>query len=104
MLSGALLTQFDWESVFIVTLPLALVALLMAVRFVPAHVNETTDPVDNLGGILSVLLVVALVLAINFAAVPNETALTLGLAAIAVAAGRRLRHPAASRDNHRSTT
>ena len=29
----------------------------------PAHVNETTDPVDNLGGILSVVMVGALVLA-----------------------------------------
>ena len=44
----------------------------MAVAFVPSHVNETTEPVDNLGGILSVVLVAALVLAINFAAVPNE--------------------------------
>ena len=59
----------------------------MALRFVPAHVNETTDPVDNLGGMLSVLLVAAIVLAINFAPVPGEGALALGLAAIAVAAG-----------------
>jgi DHA2 family multidrug resistance protein-like MFS transporter len=87
LLAGALLTQFDWESVFVVTLPLALVALLMALRFVPAHVNETTDPVDNLGGILSVLLVAALVLAINFAPVSGEGALALGLAGIALAAG-----------------
>jgi hypothetical protein len=72
--------------VFVITLPLAVVALYLAVRFVPAHVNEATDPVDNLGGILSVLLVAALVLAINFAPVPNEGALTLGLAAIALAA------------------
>ena len=28
--------------------------------FVPSHVNETTDPVDNLGGMLSVVLVGAL--------------------------------------------
>ncbi len=54
VISGALLTQFDWESVFVVTLPLAAIALLMALRFVPAHVNETSDPVDNLGGILSI--------------------------------------------------
>jgi EmrB/QacA subfamily drug resistance transporter len=87
LLSGALLEQFDWGSVFFITLPLALVALLMAVRYVPAHVNETTDPVDNLGGILSVLLVASLVLAINFAPVPNRGALALGLAAIALAAG-----------------
>ena len=34
----------------------------LASRLVPAHVNETTDPVDNLGGILSILMVAALVL------------------------------------------
>ena len=86
LVSGALLEEFDWGSVFIVTIPLAVVALVMAVLFVPSHVNETTDPVDNLGGILSVVLVGALILSINFAPVPNETTLVLGLAAIAAAA------------------
>jgi DHA2 family multidrug resistance protein-like MFS transporter len=86
VVSGALLEQFDWGSVFIVTLPLVLVALPMAARYVPAHVNESTDPVDNLGGALSIALVAALILAINFAAVPDEAALTLGLAAIGLAA------------------
>jgi MFS transporter, DHA2 family, multidrug resistance protein len=85
--SGALLEHFAWGSVFFLTLPLAIVALLLALRFVPAHVNETSDPVDNLGGILSVLLVAALVLSINFAPVPNRGALALGLGAIALAAG-----------------
>src|SRR5437016_13339466 len=47
LLSGALLTEFDWSSVFVITLPLAVIALYMAWRFVPAHVNETTGPVDN---------------------------------------------------------
>ncbi len=87
LLAGALLTQFDWGSVFFITLPLAFVALFMAWRFVPAHVNETSDPVDNLGGILSVVLVAALVLSINFAPVPNKGTLVLGLVAIALAAG-----------------
>jgi MFS transporter, DHA2 family, multidrug resistance protein len=85
LLSGALLEHFWWGSVFLITLPLAAVALVMAVAFVPSHVNETMEPVDNLGGILSVVLVAALVLAINFAAVPNATTLTLGLAVVAVA-------------------
>jgi hypothetical protein len=49
-------------------------------------VNEASDPVDNLGGILSVVLVAALVLSINFAPLPDKGALTLGLAAIALAA------------------
>ena len=42
---------------FLVTLPLAVVALYMAIRYVPAHVNETTETVDNLGGILSAVLI-----------------------------------------------
>ncbi|HEX5588320.1 MAG TPA: MFS transporter [Acidimicrobiia bacterium] len=87
LVAGALLQHYWWGSVFLVTLPLAVVALVLALRFVPAHVNETSDPVDNLGGILSVLLVAGLILAINFAAVPDETTLVLGLAAIALAAG-----------------
>ena len=72
---------------FLVTLPLAAVALVMALVFVPAHVNEETDKVDNLGGILSVVLVGALILAINFAPVPDKGTLVLGLAAIALVAG-----------------
>jgi MFS transporter, DHA2 family, multidrug resistance protein len=84
--AGWLLGHFWWGSVFLVTLPLAAVALVMAIRFVPAHVNEATDPVDNLGGILSVVMVAGLVLAINFAPVPNEATVALGLGAIAVAA------------------
>src|SRR5277367_1653680 len=87
LISGWLLQRFWWGSVFLITLPLAAVALAMALAFVPSHVNETTDPVDNLGGVLSVLLVAALVLAINLAPVPNAADLALGLAAIAVAAG-----------------
>ena len=67
-------------------LPLAVVALVLAIKLVPAHVNETVDPVDNLGGILSVVLVAGLVLSINFAPVPGKGALALGLAAIALAA------------------
>jgi len=87
LVSGFLLERFVWGSVFLVTLPLAFVALVMASRFVPAHVNETSEPVDNLGGILSALLVGALILGINFAPVPNMGALVVGLLAIAVAAG-----------------
>ncbi len=86
LISGALLEQFDWGSVFVITLPLAVVALFMAIRLVPSHVNETTDPVDNLGGMLSVVLVATLVLSINFAPVPNEETLVLGMAVIALAA------------------
>ena len=52
----------------------------------PSHVHETSDPVDNLGGILSVVMIAALVLAINFAPVPNKGTLAVGLAVVAAAA------------------
>ena len=87
LVAGALLERFYWGSVFLVTLPVALVALVMAVVFVPSHANESTDPVDNLGGILSVVMVAGLVVAINFAPVPNRGALAIGLLLIAAAAG-----------------
>ena len=86
LVSGILLQYFWWGSVFLFTLPFAAIALVMVVLYVPAHVNESTAPVDNLGGILSVVLVTALILAINLAPVPNKGALTAGLAALAVAA------------------
>ncbi len=86
LVAGAMLEEFEWGSVFLITLPLAVVALAMAFLFVPSHVNETSEPVDNLGGILSVVLVGSLILAINFAPVPNEEALVFSLAAIAAAA------------------
>ena len=100
LLSGALLEHFDWGSVFFITLPLAALALFMAWRFVPAHVNETTEPVDNPGGILSILLIAALVLAINIAPVPGKGTLAIGLGVVALAAAgafvirqRRARSP-----------
>jgi MFS transporter, DHA2 family, multidrug resistance protein len=84
--AGILLEHYWWGSVFLLTLPLALIALAMAVKLVPAHVNESTEPVDHLGGVLSIFLVGALILGINFAAVPNETTLILSLFIVAAAA------------------
>jgi EmrB/QacA subfamily drug resistance transporter len=84
--SGAMLEHFWWGSVFLLTLPLAVVALVMAVVLVPSHVNESTEPVDHPGGVLSVILVGSLILAINFAAVPNAGTLALGLGIVALAA------------------
>jgi DHA2 family multidrug resistance protein-like MFS transporter len=80
--SGLLLDHYWWGSVFLVTLPLIALGFPLAMRLLPSHVNETTDPVDNLGGGLSVLLVGTIILAINFAAVPDRGTLAIGLAVI----------------------
>ena len=87
LISGWLLEHFSWGSVFLVTLPLVAVALPMAIFFVPSHVNEGTEPVDNLGGMLSAVLVGALIVSINFLPVPNEKTVALVLLAVAVVAG-----------------
>ena len=98
--SGWLLESFWWGSVFLMTLPLAVVALVLAILFVPSHVNEATDPVDHAGGLLSIVVVAALVLAINFAPVPDRGALSIGLAVLAIVTAlafvlreRRTRYP-----------
>lgn len=87
MLSGLLLRHFWWGSVFLITLPLAAAALVLAIRLVPAHVNEATEPVDHPGGVLSVILIGALVLGINFAAVPDAGAIVATMLALTLVAG-----------------
>jgi DHA2 family multidrug resistance protein-like MFS transporter len=85
LLSGGLLEHFDWGSVFLITLPLAALALFLAWRYVPAHVNETTKPVDNPGGLLSIVMVATLVMGISLAPAPGKLTLAIGLCMIAVA-------------------
>jgi MFS family permease len=84
--SGILLEHFWWGSVFLLTLPLAVVSLFAALKLVPAHVNETDEPVDHIGGVVSIVMVGALILGINFAPVPNKGTLVVGLLLVAAAA------------------
>ena len=83
LVSGFLLQNFEWGSVFLVTVPLALLALLLAIRNVPGNVNESTEPVDNLGGLLSAVMIGALVVGLNFITVPNLRELAAGLFVVA---------------------
>ena len=86
LVAGLLLSRFWWGSVFLISIPLIVVAFPLALKLIPSHVNETDDAVDNLGGILSAVLVGAVILAINFAVVPNKGTLVVSLVIIAVAA------------------
>jgi EmrB/QacA subfamily drug resistance transporter len=84
LMAGIFLEQWWWGSVFLMTLPLAAVALALAFLLVPGHVNETSDPVDNVGGVISVLAVAALVLGINLVTAPSAQTVAIGLLAFAV--------------------
>jgi len=86
LMAGFLLEHFHWGSVFFVTLPLVAIALPMAILFVPSHVNETTEPVDNVGGLLSAIVVGSLIVAINFLPVPNAKTAALVLFGVALVA------------------
>jgi MFS transporter, DHA2 family, multidrug resistance protein len=86
LLSGLLLTVFPWSSIFYVVLPVAIIALFMALKYLPSHVNEASEKVDNLGGILSLVLVGTFILAINFAPVASMRSLVVGLLAVTLIA------------------
>ncbi len=86
LVSGIILEIAAWSWVFWIVIPLALVAMVMALRFIPAHVNETTERVDNLGGVISMILVGAFVLALNFLPVSGYQQYALALLAITVIA------------------
>jgi DHA2 family multidrug resistance protein-like MFS transporter len=84
LVAGLLLELFPWGSVFLVTIPFAILALYLAWRHVPAHVNEATEPVDNLGGLLSAVMIGSLVVALNFIAVPAMQQLAIALFVVAL--------------------
>lgn len=86
LVSGVLLEVATWPWVFWIVIPLAVVALLLVLRFIPAHVNEGSEPVDNLGGVISVVLVGTFVLALNFLPVSGYQRYALALLAIAAVA------------------
>jgi len=83
ILSGLLLTTFWWGSAFLLSVPLAAIALTLVATSVPAHVNESTRPVDHLGGALSALGIASLVLGVALVFDPDRAALGGGLLAAA---------------------
>ena len=86
LLSGLILEVAPWPWVFLVVLPLAVVALFMALKFIPAHINEGKESVDNIGGILSLVLIGTFVLALNFLPVASDRTFAIGLLVVALVA------------------
>ncbi len=87
LLAGALLEHHAWGSVFLLTLPLAVVGVVMAVALW-CRAMSTRPPTrwTISAGSCSIVMISGLVLAINFAPVPNKGTLAVGLAAVAAAA------------------
>ena len=80
---GWLLTFAWWGAGFLVSIPIAVVALILALRL-PAHAGEDTDLVDNISGLVSVVMIATLVLAITLAPMPGSIAIAGTLAVVAI--------------------
>lgn len=98
VLAGFLLTVWWWGSAFLIAAPIAAIGLVLVALFVPAHIEESADPVDHLGGVLSTFAVAGLVLGISMVFAPGQATLGLSLLVIGVAligafAWRQLRTP-----------
>ena len=65
VIGGWMLEHFWWGSVFLVAVPLDIVALLLGLWVIPWHAGEEKHAVDHLGGVLSVIGVGALVMSIQ---------------------------------------
>lgn len=86
LLGGLVLERFWWGSAFLISLPLAVIGLVLALVFVPRGVGESSEPVDNLGGLLSIVMVAAIVLAVNLAPESGLGITALGLTLVGAAA------------------
>jgi MFS family permease len=83
LIGGLLLGRAWWGSVFLVTIPLAVVVVVTGAWWLPRHAGETTDPVDHPGGALSVFFVGPLVLAIGLLPDDGFDPLVIGLLVVA---------------------
>ena len=88
--------SFDWGSVFLITLPLAVVALYLAWRLVPAHVNEAHRPASTTSAASSRCSASPRWSSRSTSRrCPTKGTLAIGLGVLALVVGRRLRAPPA---------
>ncbi len=84
VIAGALLEYFWWGSVFLIGVIPAVIALVLVLRVVPAHVHETTDPVDHVGGILTVAMIALFVLGLGTITTPETFTAALIMILLAI--------------------
>jgi MFS family permease len=97
LLGGWLLESFWWGSVFLITVPLDLVALAVGLVVLPWRAGEERFPVDHVGGVLSIIGIGGLVLVIARVdrGIDGQwlVALAVALAALALFGWRQTRAP-----------
>lgn len=69
VIGGAMLNYFWWGSVFLFSLPLAVIVFVLAIVYVPSRAGEEDGSVDHVGGVLSIIAIATLILGIQL--LPN---------------------------------
>ena len=82
LIGGSLLTVFNWTAVFLVNVPIAIVALIGGAFFLGESKDPSAPPPDVPGVILSVVGLFTLVYAIISAGVDGLTAPNVGVALV----------------------
>jgi MFS family permease len=85
--AGALLLRFWWGSVFLITVPAAAVLLIAAKFVVPADESSAVEPVDHLGGLLSIIGVTAFIWAVADITDADSRPIVLVLLVVAIGVG-----------------
>ncbi|MCB0870039.1 MAG: MFS transporter [Solirubrobacterales bacterium] len=81
VIAGGVLAVSSWHVAFLLSLPIALIAIALIAAVVPSHVDESDRPVDHLGGILSTLGIAFLVLGVSMVLAPGGAEFGGGLLA-----------------------
>jgi len=100
VLAGGVLALSSWHVAFLLSIPIALIAIYLVAVAVPSHVDESSDPVDHPSGILSTIGIASLVLGIGLVFAPGAAMAGLSLLAVAavmitlfIQRQRRIRFP-----------
>ncbi|MBK84236.1 MAG: MFS transporter [Gammaproteobacteria bacterium] len=65
IMSGSILVTLDWSWLFLINLPLGLLAITLAYKFLPQQKELDTRPLDKSGAVLSVLTLASTILCAN---------------------------------------
>jgi MFS transporter, DHA2 family, multidrug resistance protein len=85
ILSGWLIHAFDWPAIFLLSVPIALVAAALAWRLLPEQRDAAMPGIDWLGGFFAACMLSGLLLATILTPMEGFNALTLAVLAVGIA-------------------
>lgn len=101
LLGNLLVHVFSWRAIFLINIPLSLLCLPLAARWIPANADRPQPPTDTLGLLLVVVILflgAGVLSSAPKSLLPLPVLLLLGLSAVALAIGYCLRDGAPNAD------